>query len=70
MNIGQIGTSAVYQASRQAEGDVVATKVLNKALDVEVAGAAALLKTLPPPVQPVDSSKLPSHIGQNINVVA
>ena len=70
MSIGSIASSAVYQASRQAEGDVVSTKVLSKALDIEVAGAAALLNTLPPPVQPVNSNNLPEHIGKNINVVA
>lgn len=70
MSIGSIANTAVYQAARQAEGDVVATKVLDKALDVEVMGAAALLSTLPPPMQPVATDKLPAHVGKNINVVA
>lgn len=69
MNISNIGSSAVSQASKQAEGDVVATKVLKKALDSEAAGAVALLATLPPPVQAPKSSN-PPHLGQNIDVNA
>jgi len=69
MSVGSIMGTAVHQAARQPQGDVVSTKVLGKAMDAEVNAAAALLNTLPPPVQ-ASSNGLPDHIGKNINVVA
>lgn len=41
----------------------VGLAVLRKALDVQAAGAMALLEALPPPA-------LPPHLGQHVNTVA
>ncbi len=46
-------------------GDAVAVSVLRKALDVQAAGAAALLQALPPP-----AAALPANLGNHLNVTA
>lgn len=58
--------SAVASAMRaQQVGDAVAVSVLRKALDVQVAGAVALLQALPPP-----APALPANLGTHLNVTA
>jgi hypothetical protein len=47
-------------------GDAVAVSVLKKAMDIQKADALALIQALPP----VASSRLPAHLGQNIDTIA
>ena len=64
MDVSSLG--AVARAMRaQQVGDAVAVSVLRKALDVQAAGAVALLQALPQP-----APALPSNLGNHLNVTA
>ncbi len=70
MDISGVLNPAVNQASRQRPGEVVSLTVLDKAMEVEVEAATALINSLPPPTEPVPAEKLPPHLGRNLNVTA
>lgn len=61
--IANIATAMADFSSNQAVG----IAVLKKAIDLNAAGALALIQAIPDN-QP--TSNLPAHLGQNINVTA
>lgn len=64
MDVTSLATVASAMQTRQV-GDAVAVSVLGKALDAQVAGAAALLQALPAP-----APALPPNLGNHLNVTA
>ncbi len=66
MDIGSVTgiASLATGLAQERLAQQVSMAVLKKALDVEAAGALALVQALPPPVL------LPAHLGQNIDAVA
>lgn len=58
--------SALAAISGQRVGDAIGISVLKKALQIEAAGALALIEALPQ----APSVNLPAHLGQNINTTA
>jgi hypothetical protein len=65
MEISGIASLATRIETTRANQEV-GIAVLNKALDVQATSAATLLQALPP----VQSAKLPAHLGQNVNTTA
>lgn len=63
MDSSSIVNLATDMANARA-GTQIGTAVLKKAMEVEAQSALALLEALP------QSSRLPSHLGQNINTTA
>lgn len=66
MDVSSIASAATAMQAQQVGADA-SVAILRKTLDVQAAGAIALLQALPPPVP---AQNLPSHLGQNLNVVA
>lgn len=64
MEVGNIASMATNMAQEQTN-QAVGVAVLKKAMDVQAAGAMALIDALPP-VQP----NLPANLGQNVNTTA
>jgi len=63
MDISAIANVA-SQLSQQRTAQAVDVSVLKKALDMQAANAQTLLESVTP------ASSLPSHLGQNVNIVA
>jgi len=66
MDVGNIASLATAMSSAKNDQEI-SIAVLKKAMDINAAGALALIEALPenPSVQ-----SLPSHLGQNINTTA
>jgi len=66
MDVGNIASLATAMSSAKTDQEI-STSVLKKAMDINAAGALALIEALPenPSVQ-----SLPQHLGQNINTTA
>lgn len=65
MEINSIATQSTRLETARA-GQDIGIAVLKKALDSQAASAATLLQALPP----VQSARLPPHLGQNVNTTA
>lgn len=65
MEINGIANLATAMETSRTD-QAVGIAVLKKALDAQATSAAALLAALPP----VQSAKLPPHLGQNVNTTA
>ena len=65
MEIGGIASLATELAQVRTQQEV-SVAVLKKALDIERAKAALLLEAIPA----APANRLPSHLGQNIDVIA
>ncbi|RJG01090.1 putative motility protein [Noviherbaspirillum sedimenti] len=65
MEIGSIASMATGMAQAKTAQDV-SIAVFKKALDAQSDGAMALLQAIPQ----VPSTRLPVHLGRNINTVA
>lgn len=66
MDVGNIASLATAMSSAKTDQEI-SIAVLKKAMDINTAGALALIEALPenPSVQ-----SLPQHLGQNINTTA
>jgi hypothetical protein len=65
MDISSIAGLASSTAAMNI-GDTVGLAVLNKAMDIQVANAAALIEALPQ----VEPPNLPAHLGHNVDTIA
>lgn len=71
MDISAGISNAAIAATAQRTGDAVAMKTLNKAMDVQVQSAAALISSAVQTSQAIQSHRgLPDNVGRNINVTA
>ena len=66
MNVDSATTSALSAIAAQRVGDAVGVSVLRKALDIQAAGALALMEALPA----TPTANLPAHLGTVINTTA
>ena len=65
MDLGSVGGITILATGMAQDrlAQQVSMAVLKNALDIQAAGAIALVQALPPPV-------LPSHLGQHVDTVA
>ncbi|HYD81685.1 MAG TPA: YjfB family protein [Paucimonas sp.] len=68
MEVGSIASIAT-RMSEERTSQAIGIAVLKKALDAERASAAVLLQAVAQ-TPAAGSANLPSHLGQNINIVA
>lgn len=62
--IARLATAVTHEQTREEVG----MAVLKKALDVSASSAAALIASAAPAAEP--ASRLPSHLGRNIDTTA
>lgn len=70
MDISGVMTPAASQVAKQKVGDAVGLSVLDKAMDIEVAAASAIINSVVNQTQQIPTEKLPPHLGRNVDVTA
>lgn len=66
MDVANIASLATAMSNARTE-QAIGTAVLKKAMDINAAGALALIEALP---QNPSTQNLPHHLGQTINTTA